>query len=78
MSSGMQGLGRTLMIMGGLILLVGLLLVLGGRIPWVGRLPGDIHIQRDNFSFHFPLVTCLLLSAVLTVLLNVILYLLRG
>lgn len=78
MSSSMEGLGRTLIVMGGLLLLVGLLLVLGGRIPWLGKLPGDIHIQRDNFSFHFPLVTCLILSVILTVLLNAILYLLRG
>lgn len=78
MSSSMEGLGRTLIVMGGLLLLVGVLLVLGGRIPWLGKLPGDIHIQRDNFSFHFPLVTCLILSVILTVLLNAILYLLRG
>ncbi|MFP3896501.1 MAG: DUF2905 domain-containing protein [Anaerolineales bacterium] len=78
MASGMESLGRTLVIMGGLLLLVGLLLVLGGKIPWLGRLPGDIHIQRENFSLHFPLVTCLVVSALLTVLLNVILYLLRG
>lgn len=78
MSSVMEGLGRTLIIMGGLLLLVGLLLVLGERIPWLGKLPGDIHIQRENFVFHFPLVTCLILSVILTVLLNAILYLLRG
>jgi len=78
MSSGMEGLGQTLVIMGGLLLLVGLLFVLGGKIPWLGNLPGDIHIERDNFSFHFPLVTCLLLSVILTVILNVVLRLLRG
>ncbi len=78
MASGMEGLGRTLIVMGGLLLLMGLLLVLGGRIPWLGKLPGDVHIQRENFSFHFPLVTCLVLSVILTVLLNVILYFLRG
>jgi uncharacterized protein HemY len=74
----MQGFGQTLIIMGGLLLLVGLLFVLGGRIPWLGNLPGDIHIQRDNFSFRFPLMTCLLLSVILTVIVNVVLRLLRG
>ena len=78
MSSGMKGLGRALVIMGGLLLLLGLVFVLGGRIPWLGNLPGDIHIQRDNFSFHFPLVTCLLLSVILTVIVNIVLRLLRG
>jgi membrane protein implicated in regulation of membrane protease activity len=74
----MEGLGRALIIVGGLLLLLGLVIVLGGRIPWLGNLPGDIHIQRDNFSFHFPLVTCLLLSVILTVIVNVVLRLLRG
>jgi len=78
MPSGMEGLGRALIIVGGLLLLLGLVIVLGGRIPWLGNLPGDIHIQRDNFSFHFPLVTCLLLSVILTVIVNVVLRLLRG
>ena len=50
-----------------------MVLVLVGRVPWIGRLPGDIHIQRGNFSFYFPLATSLLLSVVL----SLILYLLR-
>jgi hypothetical protein len=48
------------------MLVVGVLLTLSGKIPWLGRLPGDIIIQRDNFSFYFPLTTCLLLSVVLS------------
>ncbi|MEA3407405.1 MAG: DUF2905 domain-containing protein [Chloroflexota bacterium] len=74
----MENIGWTLIIMGGLFLLMGLLFILGNKIPWLGKLPGDIHIQRDNFSFHFPLATCLLLSVILTVVLNVVLRLLRG
>jgi len=41
---------------------------LSGRIPWLGRLPGDIHIQRGNWSLYFPLATCLVISVVLTLL----------
>jgi hypothetical protein len=41
---------------------------LAGKVPWLGRLPGDIHIQRGNWSFYFPLVTCLIVSIVLTLL----------
>jgi hypothetical protein len=48
---------------------VGLVLVLGGKVPWLGRLPGDIAIQRKHFSFYFPLVTCLLLSILITLIL---------
>jgi uncharacterized protein HemY len=46
--------------------LAGVVLLLVGRVPWIGRLPGDIHIQRGNFTFYFPLATSLLVSVVLT------------
>ncbi len=59
------------MIVGGLILVVGLFLSLGLRIPYLGKLPGDISIDRGNVHFYFPIVTCLLLSVVLTLLLSV-------
>lgn len=74
---GMQDLGRILLIMGGLIVILGLLLTFGGKIPFFGKLPGDISIQRDNFSCTFPLATCLLLSVILTIVINVVLRLLR-
>ncbi len=61
-------LGKMLILFGGLILLVGVLLTLSGKIPWLGRLPGDIFIQRGHFSFYFPLATCLLVSAFLSLL----------
>jgi Protein of unknown function (DUF2905) len=64
----MPELGRTLMLVGGLLLLVGFLLSISGRIPWLGRLPGDILIQRKNFSFYFPLMTSVIVSIVLTIL----------
>jgi hypothetical protein len=62
-------LGRTLIVIGLVIALVGLLLTLAGRIPWLGRLPGDIHIRRENFSFYFPLATSLVISVVLSLIL---------
>jgi hypothetical protein len=62
----MTELGKMLMVCGGMMLVVGMLLTLSGKIPWLGRLPGDMIIQRDNFSFYFPLTTCLLLSLVLS------------
>ena len=65
----MNDVGKVLIAFGLLIALAGLVLVLVGRVPWIGRLPGDIHIQRGNFTFYFPLATSLLLSVVLTLLL---------
>jgi Protein of unknown function (DUF2905) len=61
-------LGKILIALGLLIALAGVVLVLVGRVPWIGRLPGDIHIQRGNFTFYFPLATSLLLSVVLTLI----------
>ena len=61
--------GKILVAFGLLIVLAGVGLLLVGRVPWIGRLPGDIHIQRGNFTFYFPLATSLLLSVVLTLLL---------
>jgi hypothetical protein len=60
----MNGLGRPLIIMGLILVAAGLAISFGPT--WLGRLPGDINIKRDNFSFHFPLVTCLLISAILS------------
>jgi formate hydrogenlyase subunit 3/multisubunit Na+/H+ antiporter MnhD subunit len=63
----MQQFGRMLMIMGGVILVIGLLMTLGPRLPFrIGRLPLDFHVQRDNFSFYFPLGTSIVVSIVLT------------
>jgi hypothetical protein len=65
----MSDLGRMLIVLGVVVALLGVVLVLAGRVPWLGRLPGDLHVQRDGWSFHFPLGTSILLSLVLTVLL---------
>ena len=66
--SGWDALGKFLMIAGLLLLALGGLMFLAGKVPFLGRLPGDIVIERQNFRFYFPLATCLLLSAVLTLI----------
>jgi len=64
----MAPFGKILLVAGLILAGIGLLLMLSGRIGWIGRLPGDIIIKRENFTFYFPLVTCILISVVLTVL----------
>lgn len=64
-----MALGKLLMLCGLGLLLLGALLTFGDKFGWLGRLPGDIRIERGNFSFYFPLGSCLLLSAVLSLLL---------
>ncbi|MCY3896023.1 MAG: DUF2905 domain-containing protein [Chloroflexi bacterium] len=67
------GLGRLLIIAGGLILAAGVILVLLGQIPFFGRLPGDFAIERERFSLFFPLASMLILSLILTVVINIVL-----
>jgi len=64
----MNELGKMLVIVGLAMAAIGALLWSGFGRGWLGRLPGDINYSRDNFSIHFPLVTCLLISVILTVL----------
>ena len=67
----MNELGKILVVVGLGLALVGALLWAGfGK--WLGRLPGDIHYTRGDFSFHFPIVTCLLISIVLTLIICVL------
>jgi hypothetical protein len=65
----MTEFGKFLVIAGLTLTVVGLLLWSGFGRGWIGRLPGDIHYTRHNFSFHFPIVTCLLLSLLLSLIL---------
>ena len=65
----MNELGKFLFVTGIVLAAVGLLLWSGAGKSWLGRLPGDIHYSRGNFSFSFPVVTCLVLSLVATLLL---------
>jgi len=66
MTDGMQYIGKSLIILGIMIIAIGGLLLLSGKFPWIGRLPGDIVIQKKNFTFYFPLATSILLSLLLT------------
>jgi hypothetical protein len=63
--------GRPLIIVGGILVLIGLLFVFGARVPFLGRLPGDIFYQRDGLTIVFPIVTSIVISIVLTIVLNV-------
>lgn len=65
-------LGRLLIVAGGLLAAVGLVVMLAGKVPFLGRLPGDIVYRKGGFTFYFPLVTCLLLSLVLTLVLRLL------
>ncbi|HXD95911.1 MAG TPA: DUF2905 domain-containing protein [Candidatus Acidoferrum sp.] len=65
----MSELGRALIVLGVVIAVLGLALVFFDRVPWIGRLPGDIHVQRGNWTFYFPLGTSILLSVILTLVL---------
>ncbi len=68
----MEDIGRAIMVAGGALFLVGLLLVLSGRLPGLGNLPGDITIQRDNITLYMPCGTMIVVSVVLTLVLNLI------
>ena len=70
----MAGLGKKFFIVGGIIVLMGIIFILIPHIPFAGKLPGDIVIKKDNFSFYFPVVTFLIVSIIVTVIVNVILH----
>ncbi|MBL7208913.1 MAG: DUF2905 domain-containing protein [Dehalococcoidia bacterium] len=70
----MEGTGKILLIVGGVIIVLGLLLVFGQHIPFLGKLPGDILIKKDGFTFYFPVVTLLIVSILLTTIISVILH----
>jgi hypothetical protein len=64
----MGDLGKLLIISGVVLVVAGLVVAVAGRIPWLGRLPGDIMVRRDNFVLYFPLASCLLVSVVISLL----------
>lgn len=66
----MPEIGKMLVIFGAVILLIGLALWSGVGAGWLGRLPGDIRIERGDSAFYFPIVTCIILSIVLSLLLS--------
>ena len=76
--TGLDSLGRMLMLLGGVLVLLGLLLVLAPKLPFLSRIPGDMVLRRGELTIYFPIVTMLLVSVGLTIVLNVILRLFRG
>lgn len=66
----MSELGKLLVFVGGLIVVLGLVFIVGGRIPFLGRLPGDFSFSRGNTHIYFPLATGVILSLILTLILN--------
>ena len=70
MFPGMDSLGKMLLLFGVVLALLGGLLLVAGKIPFLGRLPGDIVIRRENWSVYFPLTTSILISILLTLLLS--------
>ena len=64
-----SGIGKILIIIGLVIAGIGGLILLGGKIPWIGRLPGDFYYKGKNFSFYFPLATSIIVSIILTIIL---------
>ena len=65
----MAGFGKTLIYIGIVLVVLGLIFSAAGKIPWLGNLPGDITIQRERFTFYFPLTTCILVSVIVTLVL---------
>ena len=65
----MEQIGKLLMVVGIVCLVLGALFWLGGKVPGIGKLPGDIIVKRGNFTFYFPLATCILLSIILSAIL---------
>ncbi|OGW07625.1 MAG: hypothetical protein A2W75_08850 [Nitrospinae bacterium RIFCSPLOWO2_12_39_15] len=65
-------LGKMLIFFGVILILIGGAVLLAGKVPWIGRLPGDIFIQKKNFTFYFPLATSIIISIILTLIFSLL------
>jgi hypothetical protein len=63
-----DGLGKTILFLGVVLVLVGILFLLLPRIPWIGKLPGDIFYRGEKISFYFPITSCIIISIILSLL----------
>ena len=72
-----QGIGKILILVGAFVVFLGLLLVLWQRIPFLGKLPGDIFVQKGNLQLFFPIATCIIISVLLTIIVNLVIHLFR-
>ena len=68
MTEGIQNIGKLLIVLGVIVMAIGGLLLFSGKIPWIGRLPGDILIQKKNYTFYFPLATSIIISMIITLI----------
>jgi len=66
----MTEMGKLLLILGIILSIMGLLFIFGSKLPGLGRLPGDIFIKKGNITFFFPIVTCILISIIVTLILS--------
>ncbi|MCX5693513.1 MAG: DUF2905 domain-containing protein [Candidatus Omnitrophica bacterium] len=64
----MVDFGKILIFLGIILVIAGVLFMFGVKIPWLGKLPGDIYVKKENFTFYFPLATSILLSIVLSLI----------
>ncbi|MDD5244264.1 MAG: DUF2905 domain-containing protein [Syntrophorhabdaceae bacterium] len=67
----MPAMGKVFIILGVIFIVIGLAFMFGDKIPFLGKLPGDIYIKRERFSFYFPLTTSILISIVLMILFSI-------
>ncbi len=67
----MQGFGKMFVILGIVLILIGLAFMFGDRIPFLGKLPGDIYVKKERFSFYFPITTSIVISIILTILFSI-------
>jgi hypothetical protein len=67
----MPSVGKMLIIIGIVLIVMGVAFTYGPKIPWLGKLPGDISIKKDNFSFYFPITTSIIISIILTILFSI-------
>jgi len=67
----MPAIGKMFVILGIVLIVIGLGFMFGDKIPYIGRLPGDISIKRENFSFYFPITTSIIISIILTILFSI-------
>ena len=62
----LNGLAKSMILIGMVLIVIGALLTMTGKLPGVGKLPGDIVFKKENFSFYFPVTTCILLSVIIS------------
>jgi hypothetical protein len=67
----MPGIGKTFIIFGVMLVIVGLAFMFGDKIPYIGKLPGDIYIKKERFSFYFPITTSIIISIILTIIFSI-------